>query len=67
MICDKLRLNPEHSAHNTRVQFVTMCKKYNVDEYTIKYMVGHSIKDLTERVYTKREISWLQTELKKIK
>lgn len=67
MICDRLHLNPEHSAHDTRVQFVTMCKKYNVDEYAIKYMVGHSIKDLTERVYTKREISWLQTELKKIK
>lgn len=63
----KRKSTPEHSAHDTRVQFVTMCKKYNVDEYAIKYMVGHSIKDLTERVYTKREIGWLKTELKKIK
>ena len=31
-------------------------KKYGVDEYAIKYMVGHAITDLTERVYTKTRI-----------
>ena len=44
-----------------------MAKKYKVDEYAIKYMVGHEISDLTEKIYTKREISWLKEEIEKIK
>ena len=41
-------------------------KKYGVDEYAIKYIVGHQISDITEQVYTKRELSWLQSEIEKI-
>ena len=57
----------QHTPHDCRVQFVTMAKEYNVDEYAIKYMVGHAITDLTERVYTKRTMDWLQSEISKIK
>jgi len=46
--------------------FVTMAKKYGVDEYAIKYMVGHKISDITEKVYTQREYEWLKTEIEKI-
>jgi hypothetical protein len=42
-------------------------KKNNVDEYAIKYIVGHSINDITEKVYTKREVGWLKDEIEKIK
>ena len=66
-IKERLGLNPEHRPHDGRMHFITMAKKYNVDEYAIKYMVGHTINDLTERVYTKREISWLKDEIEKIK
>lgn len=66
-IRDELKLNPDHRAHDGRVHFVSMAKKYKVDEYAIKYMVGHSITDITEKVYTKREIAWLQEEIAKIK
>lgn len=66
-IRDALGLNPLHRAHDGRMHFITMAKKYNVDEYAIKYMVGHQIQDLTERVYTEREIGWLKTEIEKIK
>ena len=45
--------------------FVTMAKKYNMDEYAIKRLVGHHIKDLTERVYTQRSIDWLKMRLKR--
>ena len=45
------------------MQFVTTAKKYGVDEYAIKYMVGHVISDITEKVYTKRELDWLKTEI----
>ena len=62
-----LGLNPEHRSHDGRSHFVTLAKKYNVDEYAIKYMVGHAINDITEKIYTTRELSWLQTEMEKIK
>ncbi|MCD8141820.1 MAG: tyrosine-type recombinase/integrase [Clostridiales bacterium] len=64
---DELKLNSEHRAHDGRVQFVTAAKKAGVDEYAIKYMVGHAISDVTEKVYTKRELNWLQTEIEKIR
>lgn len=65
-IRDELKLNPQHRAHDGRVHFVTMAKKYKVDEYAIKRIVGHSITDITEKVYTKRDLEWLETEIKKI-
>lgn len=66
-IIDELKLNDQHRAHDPRNHFTTMAKKYHLDEYAIKYIVGHAIQDITERVYTKREIEWLVEEMKKIK
>ena len=63
MIRDELNLNPEHRPHDGRKHFVTMAKKYGVDEYAIKYMVGHKISDITEKVYTQREFEWLKDEI----
>lgn len=65
-VTKKLGINPQHRPHDCRKHFVTMAKEYNVDEYAIKYIVGHRIPDLTERVYTHREISWLKEEMEKI-
>ena len=67
MIRDELKLNPEHRPHDGRKHFVTMAKKYGIDEYAIKYMVGHKISDITEKVYTQREFEWLKEEIEKIK
>ena len=53
-IIESLELNPDHRLHDGRTHFVTMAKKYNVDEYAIKCLVGHAISDITEKVYTKR-------------
>ena len=66
-IRDELGLNSLHRAHDGRMHFITMAKKYEVDEYAIKYIVGHQIQDITERVYTQREIEWLSKEIEKIK
>lgn len=63
----ELSLNPEHRPHDGRKHFVSMAKKYGVDEYAIKYMVGHKISDITEKVYTAREFDWLREEIEKIK
>ena len=63
---DELKLNPEHRPHDGRTHFVTIAKKYGIDEYAIKYLVGHQISDITEKTYTKREIDWLKEEIEKI-
>ena len=61
-----LSLNPDHKGHDGRVTFVTMAKKAEMDEYAIKRIVGHHISDLTERVYTQRDLRWLKNEIQKI-
>lgn len=44
-----------------------MAKKYKPDEYAIKYLIGHKIDDITERVYTQRDPSWYREEIEKNK
>lgn len=66
-IRDQLKLNSDHRPHDGRNHFVTAAKKAGVDEYAIKYIVGHSVSDITEKVYTKREVDWLKDEIEKIK
>ena len=59
---------PHHhqNQHDGRVHFVTLAKKAEMDEYALKRIVGHKIDDLTERVYTRRTVEWLISELDKI-
>lgn len=66
-IVKRLSLNPDHRPHDGRKHFVTMAKEAGLDEYAIKYMVGHTITDITEKVYTERNKNWLKEEIKKIK
>lgn len=49
------------------MRFVTEAKYQNMDEYALKRIVGHSIPDITERVYSKRGIDRLKSEIEKIK
>lgn len=66
-LVEELNINPNHRAHDGRTHFITKAKKYGVDEYAIKYMVGHEISDVTEKVYTFRELEWFKEEIEKIK
>lgn len=66
-IIDSLGLNPDHRPHDGKKTFVTKCKRYNVDEYAVKYIAGHKISDITESVYTERDPQWLHDEIQKIK
>lgn len=63
----KLKMGVIHTPHDCRKHFVTMAKEAGLDEYAIKYIVGHSIKDLTEKTYTERKPEWLKQEIEKIK
>jgi integrase len=61
------RLNMKHRPHDTRHTFITKAKAAGMDEYILKLIVGHSIKDITEKVYTHRTIEDMQREIQKIK
>lgn len=61
-----LEFREDHRPHDPRKTFVTMAKKAGVDEYSIKRMVGHRITDITEDIYTERDIEWLRSELNKM-
>jgi integrase len=61
-----LKLREDHRPHDPRTTFITMAKKAGVDEYVIKRLAGHKITDITEAVYTKRDMEWLRTELEKM-
>lgn len=65
-VMEKYQLNPEHKCHDPRKFFVTTAKKYQLDEYAIKLIVGHAIRDITEKVYTERSFDWLYSEMCKI-
>lgn len=65
-IKNEIGLNVNHRPHDGRKYFVTKAKQYNMDEYAIKYIVGHKILDITEKVYTERQTSWLADEMEKI-
>lgn len=66
-IVEEYGLNVTHKPHDCRVHFVTELKRAGVDEYLIKRLVGHSIKDLTEAVYTHRDLDQLKRAVEKIK
>lgn len=55
-----------HRPHETRHTFITKAKACDVDEYILKLIVGHSIDDITEKVYTHRTIDQLGAEMEKI-
>lgn len=61
----KIGVTRKHKPHDPRKTFVTMLKLGRADEYAIKLMVGHEIKDITESVYTERNVDFLREELNK--
>lgn len=65
-IMDALNFPEGHRPHDPRKTFITMAKKADVDEYVIKRIIGHRITDITEGVYTERDIEWIRSELNKI-
>lgn len=65
-LIEKYNMNPQHRPHDPRKTFVTEAKRYGVDDNVIKILVGHAITDLTEAVYTQRDLDWLRKDLQKI-
>lgn len=60
-------LDLSHRPHDGRKHFVTSAKRYGVNEWVIKRLVGHSIQDITEKVYTERTLDDMRKEIEKIR
>jgi integrase len=59
-------LKMNHNPHETRHTFITQAKHCEVDDYMLKRIIGHEIRDVTEKVYTHRSIEELKNEMAKI-
>lgn len=59
--------NDLYTPHCTRHTFISLAKTYNIDDFALKRIVGHSINDVTEAVYTHRDKDFLYNEICKIK
>jgi len=66
-VIEALELDSRHRPHDPRVTFVTNSKKAGIDDNAIKALVGHKRKDITESIYTDRDIEWLRTDIEKLK
>ena len=66
-VITQLNFRKEITPHYTRHTFVTRAKKANMNEYILKLIIGHDIGDLTEHVYTHRELDELKKEIRKIR
>ncbi|WP_238703684.1 tyrosine-type recombinase/integrase [Catenibacterium mitsuokai] len=60
-------LNANHTMHDTRVTFASLCQLYKVDVYARKKILGHKLKDITFDIYTTASKNRLWTEINKIK
>lgn len=60
-------LGLHHLPHDGRHTFATFADKYISDKYMIKRIMGHSIKDITQKVYTHKNADELRNEINKIK
>ena len=68
-VLNALHFRTEITPHYTRHTFITKAKsrEVNMNEYVLKIIVGHDVGDLTEHVYTHRELNDLKEEMDKIK
>lgn len=59
-------LNMKHFPYDTRHTFSTLWKLSKSDDLARKRIMGHSVKDLTDNVYTHLDFEFLKTELNNV-
>ncbi|MBD5089250.1 MAG: site-specific integrase [Clostridiales bacterium] len=55
-----------HTPHDCRHTFATLLNNANANPVAVKRLLGHSTNDITERIYTHKDIDELRTEIEKI-
>lgn len=61
------KLNMQHLPHDGRHTFATFADKYIEDKFMVKRIMGHTINDLTQKVYTHKDIPDMLQAVNKIK
>lgn len=56
-----------HTPHDCRHTFSTLGARYKVDPADLKRMMGHSLSDITNKIYIHRSITDLRSEIEKIR
>ena len=59
-------LGTEHTSHDTRHTFTTRADQYGMNPIVTKRILGHSTKDITEKIYTHKYLDDLKKEIRKI-
>ena len=57
----------KHTYHDTKHTFSALCSKFKLNEIYKKKLMGHSFKDVTNKVYGHWDLEDLREELEKIK
>jgi integrase len=67
-VMETLNFSIDMTPHCTRHTFITKSKsrQVNMNEYVLKLIVGHRITDITEQIYTHRQLEDLTEEMLKI-
>lgn len=55
-----------HTPHDCRTTFSCLCEKYEVKENDRKRLLGHKFQDITNKVYSHRDLEDLRVEIEKI-
>lgn len=63
---EMIRLNLKHYPYDTRHTFATLAKLCGMNDLARKKILGHSVKDLTDNVYTHLDFEFLKNEINKI-
>lgn len=63
----KEHLGSNHTPHCARHTFITYADKYNLNQISVKKIVGHATGDITGDVYTHKNIQLLVDEVNKLK
>ncbi|MBP3504721.1 MAG: tyrosine-type recombinase/integrase [Bacilli bacterium] len=58
-IIEQIEFNPNHKPHDTRHTFATRMDRTDANKLCIKRILGHASKDITDKVYTHKDIEEL--------
>ena len=65
IVCKRCKIKGK-STHSSRHTFATLAAYYGMNPYIVKKIMGHSVNDVTEAVYTHRKIEQIKAEIEKI-
>lgn len=65
-VTKSLKLDDDYTPYDARHTFATLADRYGMDEHIVKLIMGHTITDLTKRVYTHKMLEEIVEEVNKI-